>query len=97
MQTDITSLITVLASTGILTAIITGFRGIARHFSGREEREQISIRKLKAERDGEWRRRIKLGEAYARARLLAAEAGADPAELAMIDRLLDGLDEEGMN
>lgn len=93
---DITTIITVLASTGVLTALATGVRGWARHFSGRESREQLSVKRLKSERDQEWRRRIKLGDAYATARRLAAEAGADPAELAMLDRMLDGIDEEGM-
>jgi len=93
-QDDITTIITVLASTGVLTALVTGVRGVARHFSGRERREQTSIRALKSERDLEWRRRIKLGDAYAVARRLAAEAGADPADLVALDRMVDGIEEE---
>lgn len=94
MQIDIGSIVIALASTGVLGMLITVARGAARHWTGRERREQASIRVLKAERDAEWRRRIRLGDAYARARYLAAEAGADPAELAMLDQMLDGLDED---
>lgn len=95
-EIDLVALITVLASTGVLTFIATGARGLARSISGRERHEQVSVKALKAERDEEWRRRIRLGDAYARTRQLALQAGADPAELAMIDRLVEGIYEEGM-
>lgn len=86
---DVTAIITVLASTGVLTALITGVRGLARSWSGREEREQLSIRRLKLERDREWERRVQIGEAFARLRILAVHAGVDEAELANIDALID--------
>lgn len=49
----------------------------------------MSIRRLKLERDREWERRVQIGEAFARLRILAVHAGVDEAELANIDALID--------
>lgn len=91
MTVDIQTLVTVLASTGVLAAIGTGIRGLIRHVTGRERREQLSTARLKSERDREWRRRVKMADLYARARHIAAEAGADPAELEALDQKVDDL------
>ncbi|MEF3323161.1 hypothetical protein PV375_05645 [Gulosibacter sp. GYB002] len=92
---DLTALVTVLATTGVIGSIIAGFKGLGRQLTGREHREQVTVRSAKAERDREWRKRLVLGEAYAQMKILAVEAGADPAEVAMVDRLVDKLREEG--
>ena len=92
---DLTALVTVLATTGVLGSLVAGFKGLSRRWTGRERREQVSIRGAKAERDREWRKRLILGEAYAQMKILAVEAGADQAEVATVDRLVDKLREEG--